>query len=847
MGFGGDISRDYEFDIIFNPFEGETYTMGGTIYVKEWEKLQLKYDITWSIVVKSSDGVILEEYNSDSEGDSFTLSMLNVDEEIQNEKDNFIEFAQDLDFFEDYLPFDARELYTIVNKTPREEEVVEEIVEEENPTTPGEIPPPYPNTDSPYSVYLPGNSNIKGSINIESGGLEKKAVINIEGSTKGGTDIKIDLTGAPSITAEDDVLASEIIVNANNTLENEYNIEGDFKYEKQPGPTEPPPPPKFEYEITGKIVDEETQQPLGGATIKDLTNNSNTTSDPAGDFILKGTYEEDLNPPTLEDPPQNELWYIINNNTNADIPSSTIKLFNSDTLPNRKISALVDYVDPLNKGTLIDNSQKFRYLLYDKDLDDPTPSLVNMLVEGALQELKNKVNDSNFDNQDGGFGENNVIPSSFLSTKPQNLPVPPPPPRTGPAAPPFDLEISFKDYTASTLPAVNLNGSVKSTIGIVQLKPVEANTDEAKMELENYDDTQQNLLKKETKKGFVISQLEKLFNTIKTNLVPAALSIAALFGISQLPKLLQKAKTEGMGAVKKELEAQGVSCPADIEGLNKIIDKKNKLTKQINNLEKGIDKINKFLSPIDKLISATEKGVNAAKIAANGIAFIPSTVGTPIPSGAYTKINDGLKTLSDLLDSEGGKIKGGFFQLDFLKAEISKITTLMGILDTLCQGCAEEIVEKENKDGSSKSSSEGKWILESGDGINGTPSDPPPPPQANGSGPKSPYNDGSGIWIWVPNNNNGLKTQESISSNLLQSSEDQSNQGSPVITNVNGFTMGVVSIPNSAIKGLSRRQATATDQYGVIVLRGKPSFSSIDQVLIDELVFYIQTNDLKAN
>jgi len=30
------------------------------------------------------------------------------------------------------------------------------------------------------------------------------------------------------------------------------------------------------------------------------------------------------------------------------------------------------------------------------------------------------------------------------------------------------------------------------------------------------------------------------------------------------------------------------------------------------------------------------------------------------------------------------------------------------------------------------------------------------------------------------------------------------------------------------------------------MLRGEPSFSSDDQILIDELVFYIKQNDLKA-
>ena len=48
-------------------------------------------------------------------------------------------------------------------------------------------------------------------------------------------------------------------------------------------------------------------------------------------------------------------------------------------------------------------------------------------------------------------------------------------------------------------------------------------------------------------------------------------------------------------------------------------------------------------------------------------------------------------------------------------------------------------------------------------------------------------------------------------------------------------------------KPLKRKRALAKDTSGITVLKGEWSFSSIDQILIDELVFYIQTNDLKAD
>lgn len=87
--------------------------------------------------------------------------------------------------------------------------------------------------------------------------------------------------------------------------------------------------------------------------------------------------------------------------------------------------------------------------------------------------------------------------------------------------------------------------------------------------------------------------------------------------------------------------------------------------------------------------------------------------------------------------------------------------------------------------------------------------------------------------------------QTLISQELTLLTQQQSNQLSPVVTNVNGFEMGVESEITS--QPLKRRRAIARNKQGIIMLKGEWSFSSIDQILIDELVFYIQQNDLKAN
>jgi hypothetical protein len=87
--------------------------------------------------------------------------------------------------------------------------------------------------------------------------------------------------------------------------------------------------------------------------------------------------------------------------------------------------------------------------------------------------------------------------------------------------------------------------------------------------------------------------------------------------------------------------------------------------------------------------------------------------------------------------------------------------------------------------------------------------------------------------------------QEQISAELTALTRQQSNQISPVVINVNGFTMGVeTEVTENTLK---RRRAIATNKQNVVMLKGEFSFSSIDQILIDELVFYIQQNNLKAD
>ena len=87
----------------------------------------------------------------------------------------------------------------------------------------------------------------------------------------------------------------------------------------------------------------------------------------------------------------------------------------------------------------------------------------------------------------------------------------------------------------------------------------------------------------------------------------------------------------------------------------------------------------------------------------------------------------------------------------------------------------------------------------------------------------------------------------SINAELLALSEQATEQGEPQEKIVNGFDMSVEVVDKAQVGELPRRQAIAKNSKGITILKGEPSFSAQDQILIDELSFYIQINNLKAD
>ena len=88
-------------------------------------------------------------------------------------------------------------------------------------------------------------------------------------------------------------------------------------------------------------------------------------------------------------------------------------------------------------------------------------------------------------------------------------------------------------------------------------------------------------------------------------------------------------------------------------------------------------------------------------------------------------------------------------------------------------------------------------------------------------------------------------TLEEIDQELINLTIQEEKKGNPVVSQLNGFTFSIET-EKVPIGSLTRKYAVAKNPQGITLLKGEPSFSSNSQILIDELIFYIETNNLKA-
>tara|TARA_Y100000114_G_scaffold13876_1_gene11204 strand:+ start:1907 stop:3592 length:1686 start_codon:yes stop_codon:yes gene_type:complete len=243
--------------------------------------------------------------------------------------------------------------------------------------------------------------------------------------------------------------------------------------------------------------------------------------------------------------------------------------------------------------------------------------------------------------------------------------------------------------------------------------------------------------------------------------------------------------------ISKITQTNRKTCPTP-DALNNVVRTRNRVVRQLNQLFQVIT-INTALALAFTSLANVLKGVRLAMDAIPA----PQAVGVPpakdfgglifaLPYSFTAKLQHINDELEKLEDANRGTSRATLVSLIFLIAGVTTVLLLLKSVDQITQECAEE---------------NGVTDLE----------------------------------------------LEAINRELLDLAEEEEEDGNPRISNLKGFIFSVETDNKNPVGTLKRRFAVAKDTRGVTLLKGEPSFSSSDQILIDELIFYIQQNNLKAN
>mgnify|MGYP003115158293 CR=1 FL=1 len=502
------------------------------------------------------------------------------------------------------------------------------------------------------------------------------------------------------------------------------------------------------YKLKGIVVDELSKEGIAGALIKDSTiDPSETKSKSDGSFTLTGYYE------VTEKPSKDPIYNLtIDDNSNV---TGTIKF--EGTAAILRLTGKTPDQKPITLSKTLFFDKKGR--TGGVEIDDP--SVNNENGEDSMDAFEEASNDL------VELAEIDLLTTLQYTTSITKKLIPP---SNKPPTPDFTLTVSSKGFSQKTnVSPFNLIGNLKSSI-LVPLTP-------SKIQLE---ENIQDALPLEKGQVFSIEAskmtpemaqqkfMNKIILEAKTRLLPAIFVLIGEFGITNI-----------QAALGKQFGDMNASCPASLEELNKLIEKKNNLTRALNKIYNALEKIEFAVGIADKILTAADIVVGTLQTTT----LLPIT-----PAFAANLLEEAKKRIK--------KYKLLTFSTLLILAVLIQIVQLilkyLEMLDFLIQGCAEKYEDLDD--------------------------------------------DG----------NNTLAVQQAINQDLLKATQKQAKQLSPVVTNVNGFDMDVITENGETEFDLKRRRAIAKNKAGIIMLKGEPSFSSNDQILIDELVFYIKQNDLKA-
>ena len=401
-----------------------------------------------------------------------------------------------------------------------------------------------------------------------------------------------------------------------------------------------------------------------------------------------------------------------------------------------------------------------------------------------------------------------------------------------------DSLISFQlsKYEPQDTPALKLDGTLKNRINVVKLDTIEKSLKKEESKLILIDNSvinQMNSSVPKSAEAVITETVNKEVNKINERLIPYALKTLANFGITSLSQTARK------------------TCPP-LNQLSGLISKKNKLTRQLNNILKIAGRVAVIATILKALLLAFKL---ARKIIT--INPIPSTIGIPpgpaggvifsTSLGKISVIEDKKDKLTKLIDRFGniiGILKPSTIPL---VASLTKVLDILSTTDKLLGECLDEarqiVVDEIN------TQDEIEEILTNGVTIQ-------PGSLTIADTDFSNINESRLRRILGISPNADLNIKDLLSGTYLQVQLDEeltnitketAKSGSPIVTEYNGFTLAVETQDGETNLDIKRRYAVGKDSRGIVIVKGEPSFASSDQILINELIFTIEQNDLKPN
>ena len=245
-------------------------------------------------------------------------------------------------------------------------------------------------------------------------------------------------------------------------------------------------------------------------------------------------------------------------------------------------------------------------------------------------------------------------------------------------------------------------------------------------------------------------------------------------------------------ALEKKLEEFDEGCPTP-EEIKKIIDIRNNITQQANSISKTLDKVTKTVNKTSKGVNTLVgiiKGIKLAKtVASAAVKLLPLAPG--VAPAALSDAGDLI--LSKTFDVEGNSkitpvksaLDGVSVPLALISFYIANFIRILNLLDVAIEKCQSEATSTP---------------------ISLTP----------------------------------------VSDELIEISEIQNQaEESPNLSTYNGFVLEIEVVPYSPT--VNRRRALGKNQSGIVMIQTELSFTPIDQVMINELKFIIDRDNLRAN